>query len=57
MKLEQYDIVQSRVVSGARFGKESAAVLTYDAAQSEECRTETCWMFVTHQNILKKDSS
>ncbi|KAL4748445.1 hypothetical protein BDW72DRAFT_154873 [Aspergillus terricola var. indicus] len=51
MKLQRYDIVQSRVVSGARFGKEDAAVLTYDAAQGEECRPETCWMHYTSDTM------
>lgn len=51
MKLERYDIVQSRVVSGARFGKENAAILTYDAAQDEERRSETCWMFVIPKHL------
>ncbi|KAL4756174.1 uncharacterized protein BDW70DRAFT_164747 [Aspergillus foveolatus] len=51
MKLERYDIVQSRVVSVARFGKENAAILTYDAAQDEERRSETCWMHHTSDTM------
>ncbi|KAL3448303.1 hypothetical protein BJX65DRAFT_69266 [Aspergillus insuetus] len=55
MKLERYDIVQSRVISGASFGKENAAILTYDAAQGEDCRPETCWIHYT-SDILELES-